>query len=356
MTPAGTPGGRKHRRLATISTVAGFATIVAAAVPWGVRLFVSDTTPELQKLGWIPIPIVLAVVLVGVGLLLVARVLGGSGVARIGLVVGVLLLLVVTGEHLGTRWGTAKACADPVRIVHWNATSPATENAASQRSELATLPWDVLIVSNDATLFGRWFAHRWEDGPGGEDRIVRRAGPFALVTDHRVLESRLAIASGGIWLGIFRVELPVEGARAETRELVVHVLDLPSDPDIPRGPLLADLRRRLDDLQLPEPDLVMGDLNLDAGSGALATAYPDLIPAFERAGAGYAASYPRRWPLWQTDQTLVAADLQVCRYRFLDLGFGTHRAQELSIERSRRGGSVGDQRLEAGSSRSQIQE
>lgn len=312
----------------------GSIAVAAAALGWCLRMTVSDTVPSLQKFAWIPTPLLLAAALAGVGLLCGSRAIARSRAALVGLLVGALLLLAMSTEHLGSRWGAAKTCADPIRIVHWNATSPSPEDSEPQRAELAGLPWDVLIVSNDATLFGRWFAHRWRDGPGGEERTVRRAGPFALVTDHPVLESRLAIASGGIWLGVFRIELPVGPGRRGGRELVVHVLDLPSDPDLPRGPLLTDLRRRLDELQLPEPDLVMGDLNLDAGSGALAAAYPGLVPAFEVAGEGYAASYPRRWPLWQTDQTLVERDLAVCRYRLVDLGFGTHRAQELSIERA----------------------
>jgi len=308
----------------------GVLVVVLATTAWAVRVLFSDSVATLQQIGWIPVPLVLTAMLLGLGM-----VAGGGAIAfRVWakrlVVGGAALLLVVAVEHLSTRWGWVGGCSDPIRIVHWNAASPKPEAAAVQQVELARREWDILVVSNDATLFGRWFAHRWEDGPGGEAWTVRRAGPFALVTSLPVLESRLAIASRDIWLGVFRVELPIAGGR----EVVIHALDLPSDPTLPRAALLADLRRRLDDLQLPEPDLVLGDLNLDAGSAALAAAYPDLLSAFEQAGDGYAASYPRNLPLWQTDQTMVAADLPICRYRFIDLGFGTHRAQELSLERS----------------------
>jgi len=339
------PWGRSRSLLSGVVLLGGGLLIGLSAVAWGVRILASDGVASLQKIAWIPVPALLGGLLLGT----VAAVVGGSiGRRRWGRGVvpaGAVLLVVVAGEHLATRWGWPKACGDPIRIIHWNATSPSPDEAVGQRADLAGREWDVLVVSNDASLFGRWFAHRWEDGPRGEAWPIRRAGPFAMVTAHRVLESRLAIASGGIWLGVFRIELPVEGGR----EVTIHVLDLPSDPGISRRDLLTDLRRRLDDLQLPAPDLVMGDLNLDAGSRSLATAYPKLEPAFDVAGEGYAASYPRDWPLWQTDQMMVAPDLPICRYRFIDLGFGTHRAQELSIERSGDG-----QRPSAGSNRLQI--
>jgi len=335
-------------RLSMVALVAGGGVLLLAGVAWGIRVFASDTVASLQKISWIPVPMLIVAMSVAVATTLAASSIAHRGWGRRLGLAGAALLVVVAGEHLATRWGWGWGddCVDPLRVLHWNATSPKPEEAQAQRDHLAELDWDVLLVSNDASLFGRWFAHRWEDGPGGRAWPVRRAGPFALVTDHRVLESRLAIASGGIWLGVFRVELPIAGGR----EIVIHAIDLPSDPDLPRASLLDDLAQRLRNLRLPAADLVMGDLNLDAGSRVLAGTYPSLDPAFDRAGRGYAASYPRRWPLWQTDQTLVARDLPVCGYELLDLGFGTHRAQALSIERS-----PGPQRSSVGSSRSQIQ-
>lgn len=332
--------------------VAGVAAVGLATFAWGVRLLASDTVPALQQVAWIPAPVVAGVVLLGTGLLVLGAKAARSGRAvAVAAAAGLTVFFAVSIDFLATRWGWSRACDDPVRILHWNATSPSAEDTEAQRVDLADREWEVLVISNDATLFGRWFAHRWKDGPRGESWPVRRAGPFALVTEHPVLESRLAIASGGIWLGVFRIRLPVAGGR----ELVLHVLDLPSDPKIARGPLLADLRQRLDALDLPEPDLVLGDVNLDAGSRSLSRAYPALDPAFAVAGEGHAASYPRRWPLWQTDQMLVSPQLPVCRYRFIDLGFGTHRAQELSIERDAEEAGADERGDQSRSRRSQIQ-
>jgi hypothetical protein len=76
---------------------------------------------------------------------------------------------------------------------------------------------------------------------------------------------------------------------------------------------------------------VVGDFNMDLGSASLAAAFPFHRSAFDLVGEGYAASYPRTFPLWHPDQILVGEGIEPCGYRLIDLGVGSHRAQELRL-------------------------
>ena len=135
------------------------------------------------------------------------------------------------------------------------------------------------------------------------------------------------LASQGRWAGLFRLE----ASWAPRGELSILAVDLPSSTELSRRDLAAALRADLASLDLPPIDLVVGDFNMDAASASLAGAFPDNRSALDRVGQGYAASYPRRLPLWHPDQILVGESIDPCGYRLIDLGVGTHRAQELRL-------------------------
>ena len=83
----------------------------------------------------------------------------------------------------------------------------------------------------------------------------------------------------------------------------------------------------------PAPDIVVGDFNIPRSAGslkALGRGYPS---AFDQAGRGYMASYPRVRPIFHIDQTFVAPGLRVFDYRLPDIGAGAHRAQVVDIAR-----------------------
>ena len=75
------------------------------------------------------------------------------------------------------------------------------------------------------------------------------------------------------------------------------------------------------------PDLVVGDFNMTRGSVSLATLFPDLSNAFDKAGRGYGASFHRGLPLYHIDHTLLADTIRAVNYDLVDIGIGRHLVQ-----------------------------
>lgn len=166
--------------------------------------------------------------------------------------------------------------------------------------------------------------------------------------------------------------------------LVVWVLDLPSDPTLHRQRVAREARAAIESWRgvatvlsqpatetspaewsnvpaeslgrrgFPEPDVIIGDFNIPRGSHSLRHLVGDMSNAYDQAGAGYTASYPRRvpfaqldgpgligivrWlipsdvPFFHIDQTFIAPSLRATRYRTIDLRSGTHWAQFVEIQ------------------------
>lgn len=331
----------RRRRLAAVLLRGGEVLAAIVAFAAGsiaiVGRFVSDSVPSLQKLAWIPAPMLMAAMGAAILAMAGARRLrrraaadGGETPAVRGpkafggaVAVAMVMLAALLADHLLVRWGLPRACRGSIRLVHWNAASPSDQDAPRGAAALAALEPDILVVSNDWWLFGRPFTREWKS----QGRAVHRAGPFAMVTDLPMREARLVLASSGRWAGLFRVAHP----GAPRGELSILAVDLPSSTEIARRDLAASLRADLQGLDLPPIDLVVGDFNMDAASASLAEAFPEHRSAFGLVGEGYAASYPRRIPLWHPDQILVGESIEPCGYRLIDLGVGTHRAQELRL-------------------------
>ncbi|HEX8877248.1 MAG TPA: hypothetical protein VF777_10895 [Phycisphaerales bacterium] len=169
-------------------------------------------------------------------------------------------------------------------------------------------------------------------------------------------------------------------------DFVVWLMDLPSDPTLSRQNVTRQAREALDNWKgvatvraaadpakpdapvqwtnvpaeqlgrrgFPTPDLVLGDFNIPRGSRSLKNLVGDMANAYDQAGAGYTASYPRkvpfaqldgpgliglvRWmipsdvPFFHIDQAFVDPSLHATRYRTMNLGFGTHWAQFVEVQ------------------------
>jgi endonuclease/exonuclease/phosphatase family metal-dependent hydrolase len=95
--------------------------------------------------------------------------------------------------------------------------------------------------------------------------------------------------------------------------------------------MLADLRSRLDALATSIPDIIVGDFNTVRGGAAIATFAPKMRNAFDIAGVGFGATYPRIFPLLHIDQILLGPRVIVLHYEIIDTGSGAHRMQIASI-------------------------
>lgn len=143
------------------------------------------------------------------------------------------------------------------------------------------------------------------------------------------------------------------------RDIVVWVIDMPSDLSLSReksgrealDAMLAtpprlwrmkpDHRTRervvLSDEaleRLKHPDVVLGDFNAPRGSASLrhvSLGYPN---AFDQAGEGYCATFPREGALWHLDQMFVGPELRAVTYRVIDAPLGSHRPQLADLVRA----------------------
>lgn len=132
--------------------------------------------------------------------------------------------------------------------------------------------------------------------------------------------------------------------------MVVWMLDMPSDPQLARnktfaqadktlrefrGPTFARNKQRLDVEEAPDsfppgfpmPDLIVGDLNTPRGSWSMTQVSRGLKHAHEIAGRGPAFTWERRLPFIAIDQAFASTRLDVKSYSTHDLGGGMHLAQ-----------------------------
>lgn len=146
--------------------------------------------------------------------------------------------------------------------------------------------------------------------------------------------------------------LQIETKEKLGKDLIVWLVDLPSDLSLSRSDIAKEARRAIDDFiegraerwlqsnwartdgenaAYAKPDLILGDLNTPRGSPSLKTLTSGLRNAYDLAGGGYAATYPRAWPLWHLDQAYAAPTVHVAGYEIIDPGAGTHRMQRIDI-------------------------
>ena len=136
------------------------------------------------------------------------------------------------------------------------------------------------------------------------------------------------------------------------RRTVFWIVDLPSDPKLPRWKLCTDAAAIIrsssgsivvEDAQgrhteasegkgFPKPDVVLGDFNTPRGSASLSLLTPGMRNAYDEAGAGYSATWPRYGyrtpiPLLQLDQIFIGGGVRAARYEVVDPGFGYHQMQ-----------------------------
>lgn len=270
-------------------------------------------------------------------------------------------------------------------VVHWNVTyvePPRWEEYVSAlRATLSRAePPDVVVITNPT-----WGPDldRLSAALGPEYRTVR-AGVFALST--RLPIVRKGSASLGIpsfdqpgalldsdnqhdqtmgellpsWSPIPRVGgsthdpgnvmfAELDATASLGRHVVIYAMDLPSDVRLSRYANALKAAARLADLRaagpapFPGPDVIVGDFNTPRGSASLAVLTPGMTHAYEQAGRGYAATWPRehrgsegqrlpnRFPIFHLDHVFVSSAFRAIRYELLDPKIGEHLVQRAVI-------------------------
>lgn len=249
-------------------------------------------------------------------------------------------------------WNIVRAAptGGAVRIVAWNPATDFMDDFAQRVSGLA--PAIVAIANRPAHT--KWDVIKSAVGGSGD---MVRDGRLSLVSRFPVVRwgfsplnitgsrPQLSTWRGGSLVSIDRGEAlfaELDTTAIWGRSTVIWLVDLPSDPLIPRwrmfgqaaatlsayrGPVYrADGERESID-GFPPPDIVLGDFNTPRGSESIRRLVGDLGDAHARAGVGPAPSWPRRRPVLGINHTFVRRPLSVLRYRVVDMGAGQHLAQ-----------------------------
>lgn len=292
-----------------------YALALAAVILLVVGLLVTDRFAWSQWVWWIPRP-VLAIAAVPAALVAISDRRMPFATRCRCVALGLLPAIVTGGIDVG--WRRWDPDATGLRIVHWNASWPGSEAAAEPAAILLAKDADVVIVSNAYKLLSDGRIDRWRDH--GYD--VVNTGSFLVASRWPIIEARNTTGVDDRFVAMIRLE-------HAAGPLTICAVDLPSDARLARSEVAAAL---VAETSLPTPseaDLIVGDFNITRGSHSIATMFPGFRHAFDCAGSGIGATWPRALPLLQVDHMLVGPRLEPVQYRIFDLNARVHRAQEL---------------------------
>lgn len=286
-------------------------------------------------------------------------------------------------------------------ILFWNLGGSAREGWMDQ---LRLIDADLIALSNRpnwATF--KDFETLGKEAPDKPKRTTFLAGTFMVNTSLTLREWGLAALNieGGVGFDLRKqsgryngndpgyamyLVFDPEGTvkQGTGQPFVVWLMDLPSDPTISRQHVTKEALAAIDAWKgtatvlsaelnvkgepqwinvpaeqlgrkgFPVPDVMLGDFNIPRGSRSLKHLVGDMENAYDQAGSGYTASYPRKVPFSQLDGpglfavvrffipsdvpffhidlAFLTPSLHATRYRVLNLGAGTHWAQFLEIQ------------------------
>ncbi len=363
---------------AILSFLAWTTAALSAALlgAWTLGRVVTDSWGWTQFLYWIPSPLAVLMVFVGLatstltGLLARRRATekpARAPAARTRLVLwacwlGSLAFMLLAEWH-GLRYVspvTPGPGDTPFRVLSWNAEIDRLDDFEDR---VMSQEPAVILVAN-APRRADWQAVRLRFGvPTWTARGTRFTvvSKFRILrwgtTDLRITGSRPRVAwwngGGNIYVDTgdaMFVELDTAAVAGHTT--VIWGVDLPSDPSMIRpdvmrlasdtltgyvGPVWRRDEAGLDQRDteakpgFPAPDLIVGDCNTPRGSASLAIIAGSMSSAFDQAGRGFAATWPRKTPIIAIDQAFVGPRLRAVGYDVVDLGGAQHLAEIIDL-------------------------
>jgi hypothetical protein len=366
------PGGLIHAAF-TAGTWIWAAAAWTLLAWWALGQTLSDRFAWSQWARWTPTELVVALMGILIAIVWVVRRLTGGGHRR-GRTLRIVWA-VVLGWLILVPWRTwvplgrllLGTPTPAMTVMCWNANAVPGKTL---HNALPDTPLDLLIIVNplnrvDWTLVsqhvGRDTSQPTTSTGLGPARIISKYSILRRGSTHLGLAGRLRGTrqedrrTDPGWAGFFEIDTTADLGKP----IVVWVIDLPSDPAIPRvamtqaaadaihnwqGPAMTIVDGTPTALSLekpgfPEPDLIIGDFNIPRGSWSLSAITGSLSNAWTDGGMGFGlgggfgplGSWPRKQPVLHIDQAFLATDLRSTSYDLIDLGTGKHRAQILTI-------------------------
>jgi endonuclease/exonuclease/phosphatase family metal-dependent hydrolase len=300
-----------------------------ALLAWLTGRVLTDRFAWSQWLWWIPTPAALLVATLGLAL---ANRRGAPPSRRRRRVLfwsactAALTMHFAIFEHRLLR-PSPPARGPALTIGHWNMTLDSYSPPNRLMEGVARLDADVMVVTSPSNTVRQAFTQLAANADGAA--WMHDGWPMLMFSRLPINRVRVLVAVDLMFITL--VEL--DAAAALGRPITLALVDLPSNPRRSRMTIAREVRRLLDEAGAPEPDIMVGDFNIPRGSASIATLFPGMTNAFDRAGHGYAGTFPRRLPLYHIDHVLVneRAGLTAARYDLIDEGLGRHRAQKAWI-------------------------
>lgn len=302
----------------------------------------TDRIGPVQFMWWTPRVMLVAAAIVGFAVLLaIARACRWPAVEQRRLAVWLGVSAILGLACTWSDWGLPRARPEGAfRLAHWNICNPTRADAPPSVDTMLAFEADAILLTDAGLAFAEGGAERM----AASGYAIARAGPFAIASRAPIVEARPVYAARGRALSRFVLATP-QGP------LAIDAVDLPSETTMHRYSSVRAFVATLEELGHlgsntgsnprsgpARADLLVGDFNITRGSASLALLAPDATEAFADAGTGWGGTYPRAWPYWAIDQTLVHAPWKALRAQIVDPGRSRHRAQLVDLVRVGGGG------------------
>lgn len=307
-----------------------FAIGCAGWLAWMVGRIATDQFAIVQYLHWIPTLLAMAITLACACALIASKHRWMRNTLWVLALVQFATLL-WQDVAIGRAHAESELLNQPiVRIAHFNANWPGKQSlrlADAMARGVAgafrgTAP-DVLFISEYGALLGGEAIGAFSP----RNAVGTSVGRFGVVSVVPIVEAVPIFDDGKSTAALVRF-----AAWQGNPSWSALLVDLPSDPWVPRLEALASMRARIDGMSLPSPQVIVGDFNTARGGYALHSFAPQMHHAFDEGGIGFGATYSRNWPLWHIDHILLAPEVCAKRYETIDLGIGRHRLQAAIIQ------------------------
>ncbi|MFK7959679.1 MAG: hypothetical protein AB8G96_04070 [Phycisphaerales bacterium] len=309
--------GHRIARIAWRLALAGVAALAWSAwIAWGIGRILTDRHGWSQWLHWIPTAAAAVLAAIAAGAWTIRRRSNrwpdrpgiGRPIRRAMLWGPLVLSAAWLGIHdLRLARRPVEPPATAIKVLQWTVgvgrgphQAQIADAVVGHRPDLAVMTDASLVTLEPAVL----------DWLETEGRRPIRMRPFTVLTRFEIETARIQTRADGISIGL----LVVLGDELPGGRLVVHLIDLPSDPSRPRHEIVAQARDYYAASDLPPADLLLGDFNMVRGGWGVESVAGDLRDAWAEGGHSFAATWPAEFPLWAIDHIRLGPRVRCIRY------------------------------------------